>query len=78
MMRFVRGFLRFWYDFVVGEDWKIAAGVVATLAGGAALSAGELVSDGTLAVLVSGAIVLVVAASVVGGTLLRPDEQVDR
>lgn len=31
-MRFVRGFGRFWYDFLVGDDWKIAAGVVTTLA----------------------------------------------
>ncbi len=28
----VRGFLAFWYDFVVGDDWVIAAGVVAGLA----------------------------------------------
>jgi hypothetical protein len=27
-MRFVWGFLRFWYDFIVGEDWTIALGVV--------------------------------------------------
>jgi hypothetical protein len=27
----VRGFLRFWYDFVVGDDWTIAAGVVVAL-----------------------------------------------
>jgi hypothetical protein len=25
-------FLRFWYDFIVGDDWSIAAGVVAALA----------------------------------------------
>jgi len=28
----VRTFLRFWYDFIVGDDWTIAAGVVAALA----------------------------------------------
>lgn len=27
-MRFVRRFLRFWYDFIVGDDWRVAAGVV--------------------------------------------------
>jgi len=32
----VRAFLRFWYDFVVGDDWTIAVAVVALL-GGAAL-----------------------------------------
>jgi hypothetical protein len=24
----IRGFLHFWYDFVIGDDWRIAAGVV--------------------------------------------------
>ena len=24
--------LRFWYDFVVGDDWRVALGVVAALA----------------------------------------------
>jgi hypothetical protein len=30
-MRYVIAFLRFWYDFVVGDDWRVAAGVVAAL-----------------------------------------------
>ncbi|HEY3088351.1 MAG TPA: hypothetical protein VGJ59_09830 [Jatrophihabitantaceae bacterium] len=28
----VRAFGRFWYDFVIGDDWRIAVGVVAALA----------------------------------------------
>jgi hypothetical protein len=28
----VRAFLHFWYDFVVGDDWTIAVGVVLALA----------------------------------------------
>lgn len=28
----MRGFGRFWWDFLVGDDWLVAAGVVATLA----------------------------------------------
>ena len=28
----LRGFLRFWYDFIVGDDWRIALGVVLVLA----------------------------------------------
>ncbi len=28
----VRAFLFFWYDFVVGDDWTVALGVVAALA----------------------------------------------
>jgi len=26
-MAFVQRFLHFWYDFIVGDDWSIAAGV---------------------------------------------------
>jgi hypothetical protein len=28
----LRAFLHFWYDFVVGDDWRVAAGVAAALA----------------------------------------------
>jgi len=31
-MKYVVAFLRFWYDFIVGDDWRVAAGVVAALA----------------------------------------------
>ena len=37
-MRAVVAFLRFWYRFVVGDDWRIAAGVTMTLALTAALA----------------------------------------
>jgi hypothetical protein len=36
-MRFLRSFLHFWYDFLVGDDWTIAAGVVLALVGTAIL-----------------------------------------
>ena len=26
-MKYVVGFFRFWYDFVVGDDWRVAAGL---------------------------------------------------
>jgi hypothetical protein len=26
-MRYVVSFLRFWWDFVVGDDWRVAAGL---------------------------------------------------
>ena len=39
--RFVRGFGRFWYDFVVGDDPKIAIGVAVVLTIGGLLAAGE-------------------------------------
>jgi len=37
-LSFLRTFLRFWYDFVIGDDWVVAAGVVVALAGTAALA----------------------------------------
>lgn len=30
-MKYVRSFGRFWWDFVVGDDWLLAAGVVVGL-----------------------------------------------
>jgi hypothetical protein len=31
-MRYLKAFLLFWYEFIVGDDWTIAAGIVAALA----------------------------------------------
>jgi hypothetical protein len=31
-MRYLVGFGRFWYEFIVGDDWRIAAGVAVALA----------------------------------------------
>jgi hypothetical protein len=28
----LRAFLLFWYDFVIGDDWRVAVGVIAALA----------------------------------------------
>jgi len=36
-MGFIRGFGRFWYDFLIGDDWKIAAAVGITLGIGAVI-----------------------------------------
>jgi hypothetical protein len=30
-MKYVRGFFEFWYDFIVGDAWEVAAGVVVGL-----------------------------------------------
>ena len=32
MMARVRSFAAFWYDFVVGDDWRVAVGVVIAFA----------------------------------------------
>jgi hypothetical protein len=37
VLRALRSFAAFWYDFVVGVDWRVAAGVVVGLALTAAL-----------------------------------------
>ncbi len=28
----IRAFAEFWYDFIIGDDWRIAAGIVGALA----------------------------------------------
>jgi hypothetical protein len=30
-VRFVQAFGRFWWDFIVGDDWRVAAGVALAL-----------------------------------------------
>ena len=63
-MRFARGFARFWWDFVVGDDWRIAAGVVVVLAGGAVLVARTSVPDGVVAAVTALGIVVVAIGSI--------------
>jgi hypothetical protein len=41
-MNAARRFGRFWWDFVIGDDWRIAAGVVLALAAAAALAAADV------------------------------------
>jgi len=31
-MRYIRPFLKFWYDFIVGDDWTIAASIAVGIA----------------------------------------------
>ena len=38
-MSAIRRFGTFWWDFVVGDDWRIAVGVLIALGGSAALAA---------------------------------------
>lgn len=30
-MKYITGFFQFWYDFIVGDDWTVAVGVVVAL-----------------------------------------------
>ena len=63
----IRGFFRFWRDFIVGDDWRIAAGVTAVLAVGAVLVASEAVSEEVLVPLVGLGIVVVAGLSIASG-----------
>jgi hypothetical protein len=47
----VRAFGRFWYDFLIGDDWKIAVAVVCALVVTGLVMAGTSVGDAALAVL---------------------------
>jgi hypothetical protein len=64
-MRLVTAFGRFCWDFVVGDDWRIAAGVVAVLAAGAVVVARGTLDDEVVTVLVGAGIALVATASIV-------------
>ena len=58
-MNALKAFGRFWYDFVIGDDWKIAAAVVLALTLLAGLLRTGLLGDHALTVL--GALLVVAA-----------------
>ena len=37
-MRYIRSFALFWWNFIVGDDWRVAAGLAVALAGTWALA----------------------------------------
>ena len=55
-MKFLKSFGQFWYEFIIGDDWKIAAAVVIALVVVFALLKADLLSDAALT-LVGGAAV---------------------
>jgi len=68
-VRLVKGFGRFWWDFIVGDDWRIAAGVVVVLTGGALLVANTSAPDGVVAAVVAVGIVAVAIGSIAASVL---------
>jgi hypothetical protein len=66
-VQLARGLLRFGYDFVVGDDWRIALGVVVVLATGAVVVATGALGDDVLVPLVGAGIVGVASVSIVAG-----------
>ena len=51
-MRFVLGFFDFWYQLIIGDDWRVAAGVGVALVVGGLLGVYEVISGSALAVVV--------------------------
>lgn len=62
-MRFIKAFGRFWYDFIIGDDWKIAAAVVLALAVVFAVLRSGLLGDHALTILGGALIVAFFAIS---------------
>jgi hypothetical protein len=63
-VRAVRAFANFWLDFVVGDDWRLAAGVGVVLVIGAWLVHDQIARTGVVAVGVGATVVLLAAASI--------------
>lgn len=61
-MSFLRAFGKFWYDFVIGDDWKIAVGVVTAVG----LTIGLLTLNvvGDVGVAIFGAIAIISAFAI--------------
>jgi hypothetical protein len=64
IVRALRGFVRFWFDFIVGDDWRIAAGIGVVLAAAALLVHGRVVRTDAIAVGLPVIVVALVAASI--------------
>jgi purine-cytosine permease-like protein len=62
-MKYLIGFFRFWYDFIIGDCWQIAAGVAIVLAVGAWLSHSQVVPAGLVPPVVGIGVVLIVVIS---------------
>jgi hypothetical protein len=66
LMRYLVGFGRFWYEFIVGDDWRIAAGVTLVLALGAVAVAAGLGGEWLPPTLAAGFAVVFAAPLIVG------------
>lgn len=56
-MKYLRGFGQFWYDFVIGDDWKIAVAVVTALAVGAVLMFSDVLPASLLPPVIAGLVI---------------------
>ena len=62
-MKFLKAFGQFWYDFIIGDDWKIAVAVVLALGVLLVAMATDLFGDTGLTLLGGAAIVIAFAIS---------------
>ena len=62
-MRFLKSFGQFWYDFIIGDDWKIAAAVVTALAIVGVLLATGVFSDTALTLIGAGLVMIAFSVS---------------
>jgi hypothetical protein len=63
MLALIRGFFRFWYDFVIGDCWEVAAGVVVVLVGAILLVRSSVVPHAALPFIVAAAIMLLLVST---------------
>jgi hypothetical protein len=61
-MTFLKSFVAFWYDFIIGDDWKIAVAVVTSLGLLCAVMKADILNDAALTIL--GAVIIVTAFSI--------------
>ncbi|TCM38602.1 hypothetical protein EV644_12814 [Kribbella orskensis] len=62
-MKFLKSFGQFWYDFIIGDDWKIAVAVVLALVALFAVMKADVLGDAALTVLGGAGIVVAFAIS---------------
>jgi hypothetical protein len=61
----IAGFFRFWYDFLVGDAWEIAAGVAVALVASVLLVRAHAVPDAYLPPLLAAVVMVLLVGSVV-------------
>ena len=69
-MSFLKSFGQFWYDFIIGDDWKIAFAVVSAMAVLFAAMKADVLGDGALTII--GGVSLVIAFAISLAIDVRP------
>jgi hypothetical protein len=74
-MRFVVAFGRFWWDFIVGDEWRFAVIVGLAAAGGALAASGKRPGGEVIAVAVAVWVMLAVATVILASGRRRAANQ---